>query len=240
MKLKNLLTSFIVLFSISLFVSCDNEPVDPVLTNSLTSQINPSLIDYWPSNLDNEWNYNQGMLYQNPFKIVSTSNINGYTYYNFTNTFGQFDLLDNSIQMQMRKDNGNYYIRRPDSFTTEPGQYTTQVNAIEYLLFNHHKNVGETWSSSYTTNITSTFLNPPFLSYTTTTITNVLGTMLGRNMSVVINNVTYNDILYFRLDITSTGSSSPTTEYYWFSKDIGCVKAIFYDTSIEISSYTLN
>ncbi len=37
MKIKNLLSSFVVLFSITLLVSCENEPLDPVLASQLST-----------------------------------------------------------------------------------------------------------------------------------------------------------------------------------------------------------
>jgi len=226
---------------ITLFTSCDNEPIDSILLSNLTApQSNLSTIDYWPSNVNYVWNYNQGVPYQSPFKIVSISNVNGFTYYNFTNIFGQFDMLDNSIQLQMRKSNGNYYLRYPDKFINVQGQYTTQVDSIEYLLFNHNKNVGETWTSDYTYTQTNTNLSPPYASSTLSIVKTVSGIMLSNNSSIIINNVTYTNVLHFKLIITSSSMSPPITEYYWFSKDIGCIKGSFSDTVINISSYTLN
>jgi len=220
-------------------VSCDNEALDSALLNNASPSNNTTTVDYWPSSLNNTWNYESYNI-SDPFKIVSTSNISGNTYYNFTNFFGQFDLLDNTILMQMRKDNGNYFIRYPNSFYTFSNIYTSQVDAREFLFFNHNKNVGETWSSTYTLNETYTLLNPPYTSSVVTTNKNVLGTMLGRDMSITINGVTYSDVLYFKIYITSATSNQNETEYYWFSKDIGCIKGSFSDSMVSLTSYTLN
>jgi len=37
MKIKNLLSSFVVLFSITLLISCENEPLDPVLASQIST-----------------------------------------------------------------------------------------------------------------------------------------------------------------------------------------------------------
>ena len=220
-------------------VSCDNEALDSALLNNASPSNNTTTVDYWPSNLNNTWNY-IGSPTSDPFKIVSTTNIGGNTYYNFTNFFGQADLLDNTILMQMRKDNGNYFIRYPNSFQTISNIYTSQVDAREFLLFNHNKNVGETWSSTYTFNATYILLIPPYTTSVVSSNKTVLGTMLGTDMSITINGITYNDVLYFKINITSSTSSQNETEYYWFSKDIGCIKGSFSDTMVSLSSYTLN
>ena len=226
----------VLLTTIFLSISCDNEELDPSLSNNLN---NTSTVDYWPSVINNEWNYNQGGFGQSPFKIVSTSLINGFTYYNYTNIFGQFDNLDNSIQLQVRKENNNYFLRYPESTYTAENLYTSVVNSREFLLFDHNKNIGETWSSNYNFTQTTTNLFPPFLTNTSVSVLTETGTMLGINLSMVINNVTYNNIIHFKLVTTNASSTILSIENYWFSKDLGCVKASFSDTNIAINSSIL-
>ncbi|OWP75419.1 hypothetical protein BWK62_12080 [Flavobacterium oreochromis] len=244
MKIKfiNILAVLTTLF----FASCSVESIDPVLpkqiNNDTNSNPNGVVVDYWPSVVNNNWTYTKKGVAQTPMKVMSTEVLRGKTYYTFNNLFGQSASVSAKVTMQLRKNNGDYYLRVP-GFTADLGTTgTAQSTEFEYLLFKDYVNLNDTWTSNFTQ--TFTYSNPVIPSVVTSTV--IDGTMLGKDTSIVVNGVTFNNVIKFKViqKTTVLMQVTTTTTYYWYAKGVGCVKSIIQntgtsDTVSELQTYNL-
>lgn len=243
MKIKfiNILAVLTTLF----FASCSVESIDPALAkqinNDTNSNPNAVVADYWPSVVNNNWTYTQNGVDQTPMKIISTEVLSGKTYYTFNNLFGQSASTSANITLKLRKNQGEYYIKALD-FPFTSGGFSGQASGFEYLLFKDNVNINETWTTNFTQ--TFTFNNPSIPSTTSATV--IDGTMLEKNTSIVVNGVTFNDVIKFKViqKVTLQTQVTTTTSYYWYAKGVGCVKSIIQnagtpDTVSELKAYNL-
>lgn len=227
------------------FFSCQVEPIDPALAAQANQNANTNnqAVDYWPTAINNSWNYNQNGTPQTPMKIISTEVTNGFTYFNFDNIFGQSPSTSANVNLKLRKNQGDYFIKIPSFTINYGGGLSAQASEIEYLLFKDYVNVNDTWTSSYIQ--TFTFNNPVIPATTTNAVIN--GTMLEKNTSLAVNGVSYNNVIKFQIiqNVTTQGQTNIVTSYYWFAKGVGCIKSITQssgssDTIMELVSYTLH
>lgn len=241
MKIKFI--KILAVITTTFFASCTVESIDPALANQINTgniDTNAAVVDYWPSVVNNTWTYNQNGTPQTPMKIISSEVVNGKTYYTFNNLFGQSTSAMANVTLKLRKNQGEYFIKASD-FPFTAGGFTGQASGFEYLLFKDFVNVNDTWTTSFTQNFT--FNNPSIPSTTSSTV--VDGTMLEKNTSIVVNGVTFNNVIKFKVvqKVTLSGQVTTSTSFYWYAKGVGCVKSIIssgtQDTTSELQTYNL-
>jgi hypothetical protein len=249
--------SIIALLSIT-FTSCTSadESVDPTAAAALiaangngggsTGGGTTITGDYWPAAVNNQWIYKLNGTAQPPTKIASIDVINGLSYYTFapqTGTGGSGTVA--SATSRLRKLNGDYFIKLEDVTTAANGATPSAITTGHTeLFFKDYLPVGGIWNESYTQ--TTTYNNPSFPVLSTTD--NIVNTILEKGTTVVVNGITYSNIIKFKRDETVTNPFSPTPSItsttYWLSKNIGVVKQVSTSgTTVytnELFSYILN
>lgn len=224
------------LFLVIISLSCDNESTVQPQTNTVIPIVN----DYWPTEIGNEWHYNNSI---NPngspfqlYTIVGTETINGNLYHKF---YPQIDQNPDYIIgpfSYLRKNNGDYFYKTGETLIFDTNG-TTTYGGNEIIILKDYLNINETWSGSFT--YFDSLNGQVIETYNATYI----GEILDSNVTELINGVTYNNIIKTKITTITTRSSGTTTKIieYWFAKDIGIVKQIYNNsTSHNITSYLLN
>lgn len=242
-KIKNLFSIFVIITSLA-FVSCENEPIDPSLTNNSNSNNSgggntgggnstPSN-DYWPTAINNSWTLQQNGTNLAPMKIVSTETIGGNLYYKFAPQSANGATNNNYL----RKSGGSYFLKTSDTSLNISGLTGTQTG-FEFIVLKDNIAVNATWAGSYTQ--TTTYTGIPAI----TQDTDYTGTILAKDVTETVNGVTYNNVIKLNIhqETTSPGSLSIVNTEYWFAKNVGIIKSKTYAgsgiyTSILVS-YTL-
>ncbi len=226
---------------ISVFTSCDVEPVDTFLSNDITNPNNPnnpnnpSASDYFPRAINNIWNYNYNTTETAQIKILSTETINGITFFKFNRFFSDdmFDFGDTSSYMARV---GDSYIYRSVSQSNEPGLPPTTVT-MQYSLLKSNLSIGQTWNDNQ--NITVNVMG-----LTVTYQIQIQGKILEKGTSVTIGNTTYNDVIKTEIKMNIQGIE--ITSNYWFAKNVGIIKAVEAEDlqsqvdGFELTSFQLN
>jgi len=178
----------------------------------------PTVSDYWPTSVNNDWIYAYQNL-TNPSgekRIESVNPVGGYT-------FAPEDdgLATGPVVKTLRKSAGDYLIKQGD-MTFNAGGFNVNVGGYEYLLLRDYEAVGQTWSTTATSSITST--NPLFPPSSLQTVAE--GKMLEKGITVTVNGRTFTDVIHIQLDVTQTSNitNNAYTEHYWFAKNIGPIK----------------
>jgi hypothetical protein len=263
-KIKSLSVLF-VLFSALTLISCDTEPVDPVLTDNIDPEnpgTNPgtdpgtdpgtSEGDYFPMALNNEWVFALDGVMQDPMKITGTVTVNNKSYYKINQFFsnagsGEFT---GSAVMLLRKDGGNYSVRVSVDIPVQEGM-SISVSPFEYIILKDNLAVGETWTE--TTTQTTSYDMPESPVPLPDVVMNLTfnGKILEKGVTAVVNGVTYNDVIKMNLKQTSViegfGEGVPptiTNTEVWFAKNIGPIKAVStsegFSATNELQSYVVN
>lgn len=243
-KIKNLLSIFVIITSLA-FVSCENEPLDPSLLGSASSNNSGgggngsggggngsggggnSTGDYWPSAVNNSWSFSNDGAASQMMKMISTSNIGGATYYNFDNVFGQGATVSGTAAMRLRKNSGDYFIKIEGTSLDIGGGMSATQTAFEFLVLKDYLSVGQTWNGSYTqsTSYTGGGISIP----AATTTSNYTGTILGTGLTEIVDGETFTNVIKLKVSqvITITGMPGTTNveTTYWFSKNVGPIKS---------------
>jgi len=234
MKKLSILPVFVILLATFFITSCETEPLDSEIDlndfNSNTNQNNSdnnnsnggvSTGDYWPTAINNEWIFSLNGVEQEPMKIISTSLIEGATYYNFNNAIGQGSSTTANANISIKKTGGDYYIKVND-INSESGGFSFVTTGYEFIVLKDYLAVNETWNGSYTQ--TSTYSDPsfPVITFSTTYI----GTILEKGITVIVAGETFNDVIKLKIVQTTTimGQATTSESLYWFAKDIGPIK----------------
>lgn len=256
MKNIKLTTLFLLIFTVFAFTSCDNEPIDPLLIGENPGGgqnpggENPggggvSTGDYWPTALNNQWVFKQDGVVQPPMKMISVNSINTFTYYTFDQLFGTSSSgVAAGITARIRKNSGDYFLKIED-FTFDTGLgITGTLTGYEMPILKDYLTVGQTWSGNFTQ--TATFTGIPATSQTT----NYVGTLLARDVTEIIEGTTYTNVIKVRVlqTVSVMGETSTVDTEYWFSKNVGPIKAVTTNTdgtdvetvSTVLQSYILN
>ncbi len=238
--IKNLLSIFVIITSLT-FVSCENEPIDQSLLESNNSENTgggntgggntggggSSTGDYWPAVVNNSWSFSNNGAASQMMKIISTSNINGATYYNFDNIFGQGATVNGTAAMRMRKNSGDYYVKIEGISLDLGGGMSATQTAFEFLILKDYLNTNQTWNGTYTqsTSYTGGGISIP----AATTNSNYTGTILGTGLTEVVDNETFTNVIKLKISqvITITGMPGTTNveTTYWFAKNVGPIKS---------------
>jgi hypothetical protein len=256
MKKITFLTTILLVFTAITFVSCEVESIDPALSNNGANNGGntgggntgggtggnggTSSGDYWPTAINNIWNYDQDGN-ATEMKIIGTDNFNGGTYYKFSPQSGFFEGNGaTDVTTWIHKNGGNYIMKMGDLNINAGGLTGTQTGS-EMVMLKDNIAVNATWSGSYTQTTTYSIL-PTSIVMTT----NYTGKILEKDATVTVNGVTYTNVIKMNLRqvVSTMGANTVTDLEYWFAKDIGPIRAYMntegniFET--KLTSYTLN
>jgi hypothetical protein len=233
--------TFIFFAVISLFTSCDVEPVDNVLSNEITNPNNPnnpnnpSVADYFPRAINNAWNFKYNTTEVVQIKILSNETINGISFYKLNRFFSDnlFDFGDSSSYIARV---GDSYIYRNVSQYAVPGSNSITIE-MQYSLLKSNLEVGQTWNDdqSFTSNVLGLPINLPF---------QIRGKILEKGTAITLGSTTYNDVIKTEVKITFQGIE--VVSNYWFAKNVGMIKAVetvdlqSQEDVFELTSFQLN
>ncbi|WP_129747218.1 hypothetical protein [Flavobacterium anhuiense] len=191
--------------------------------------------DYWPSKVGNQWVFDQDGT-ESTVKIQSSSNKDGNTYYKFNQLFGATDEISGTVGASLKKVKGDYYIVIDEVSYSSEG-ITGKTTGYEYILFKDYLDVNQTWAGSYSLETSFNIPNFPSLKMNA----NYTGTILEKGISLKVKEVTYNNVIKFKLHIeASTQEQTSSSDiYYWIAKDVGIVKLESSGTTSELVSYSL-
>jgi hypothetical protein len=248
MKTTHNFLKFLFLFTSFAFLSCEYEPLDNGLNPDSSGGNNgggsggggTSTGDYWPTAINNVWNFSTDGDPAEPMKIIGTSSMNGSTYYNFDSVLGQNDGLSANAEVKIKKNNGDYYLYLKTEDISAGGITISQTPA-EYIFLKDYLAVNATWNGTYTQTTTYNIAGVPPIN----TTTNYTGTILGKDLTETVNGQTYTNVIKCKVlqQISFSGQTSNVETTYWFAKNIGPIKAQTVSngetlTSI-LTSYTL-
>ncbi|WP_456315348.1 hypothetical protein [Pseudomonas shirazensis] len=228
-KLKSI--ALVALFmSTSLFVSCSNDSDNP---NEETPEASSG--DYWPTAVGNKWVLDQNGSAVN-MNIIGSEKINGDTYFKFDQLAGTSQQAAGTATAWIKKVEGDYYIKLGDIVYNAEG-ITGKITGYEFILFKDYLEVNKTWTGSYSQETSFNIPNFPTLKV----VVNYTGTILERGATATVKNVTYKDVIKFklRLDAKTEGQTSSSEVEYWISKNVGVIKMKTGDSVSELVSYSL-
>ena len=214
-SIKSLFSISLVLTSFAFF-SCQSDS-----SGSNTNNPQPSN-DYWPTAINNAWTYQQNGTNLPPVKIVGTETINGNPYFKFAPQSNS----GYTITTYLRKSGGVYYIKTSDATFSSQGITGTQTG-FEYIILKDNLQVDETWEGSYDQTTTYSGIS------TVVQSTTYSGTILAKDVTEIINNVTYPNVIKLNLhqETNSPGSFAIVNTEYWFAKNIGIIYSKTYSGS---------
>ncbi|MCW4468767.1 hypothetical protein OGH69_07330 [Flavobacterium sp. MFBS3-15] len=217
-------------------VSCDSEPVDPVVTDQDPNE-NPGGGNnnggnnagdgtYWPLAMGNKWIYNISNGTTTEVTILGTETLDGQTWYKF----GQENTgaTGNSF---LRISDGDYFLR--SSALTAQGASVTGIN---YVVLKDDIAVNDTWEDSFTQSISYGIPGFPDVEYPV----EIDGKILEKGISYMVEGNAYTDVIHSRVWQTMTGDGFViiTTTDTWYAKNVGAIKTVT-STSEETITQTL-
>ncbi|MBF4516060.1 hypothetical protein IRZ71_06890 [Flavobacterium sp. ANB] len=230
-KLKSI--ALVALFmSTSLFVSCSSDTDN---SNEETPEVTTG--DYWPTAIGNQWVLNQSGS-ETTMKIISSEKINGETYFKFDKFFSSTSDVSASASASLKKVQGDYYIKLDDIVSSANG-ISSKISGYEFVFFKDYLEVNKTWTGSYTQTTTFDYPGIPAMKMNV----KYTGTILEKGATVTIKNVTYKDVIKFKLKLETSyeGQTASSTEAeYSIAKGVGIIKFGFNNSSSELVSYKLN
>lgn len=249
MKKHNLLYIVTLIFS-SLVISCsgDVEPIDPAIQipNPNNGGGNngggdngggTSTGDYWPMAVNNSWTFIKDGENQPPMKIISTESINNSTHYKYENFVGmstEGQAFEGTIWT--KKSNGNYYVRQQATIPGIPGMPSITISPIEIIILKDFLAVNQTWTQNFTQTTTIEGIPP------VQTQVNIVGKILEKDVTVTVNNVSYENVI--KVELIQNTQGQTLTNYYWFAKNIGLIKyiniAMGQTLNHDLVNYTVN
>ncbi len=211
---------FFIATSIGLIFTsaCEVEPIDAALLDELDNNApingdNPNQSnDYFPRALGNTWNYQYNNSETATITIIGSQVINGIEYFEF-NRFFTDDIFELEGMTSFIRREGDSYIYLYKMIDNPLIDDIT----IEYSMLKSNLAVGETWTDLNT-------ITYEFLGFSFDIDINTTGKILQKNITVNVNNVTYNDVILVESVIDT--NNDIVTSYYWFAKNVGIIKAI--------------
>jgi hypothetical protein len=212
-KIKNLIAIFAAVASLT-FVSCSSD--------STSDSGTPQSGDYWPSAINNIWNYKDADNNPIEMKIVSTQTISGNSYYKFSPQSANG--VSNNIFL--RTIDGSYFLRTSDASINMVGLTGTQTG-FEFIILKDNLAVDGTWSGSY--DQTTTYTGYPAISQST----DYTGTILAKDLTETLDGVTYTNVIKLNIyqETSYSGSLSIINTEYWFAKSVGLIWSRSYSGS---------
>jgi hypothetical protein len=232
--------------------SCDgdNEVIDPALNNTIGGNNpgdnnNPGGVtasnDYWPTALNNKWVMKENGTNTYTLKFNAVETFNGLSFYRFdpiTNTVGGASV---GATTWLNKSNG-VYTQKTGAVAFDVNGVSGTVSGFDIVILKENLPVAGTWTGSYQQIFTYSQAGVPSVTQTV----QYTGKITEKNVSAVVNNVTYNDVIKVNIVETVSASGITTSEVekeYWFAKNIGPIKIIhesdFGDFETVLIDYTL-
>ncbi|TDP60101.1 hypothetical protein [Flavobacterium dankookense] len=211
MKKAPLIKAAILIIYLLGLSSCSSDDAAIVEDNGITTG------NYFPLITNNKWWYtNNGEV--SLVYVGYTNNFEGIPYYRIND-----DGSDFNIPQWMLKKGASYYQKSGEVLMPLEGGATLEIGEYEIKMFRDDLSVGATWSGSTPLHVI-VYNNgahqklPASLTYT--------GTILERDASETLNDVTYTNIIKMQLHAVETVNSQVTNieAEYWFAKDIGLIR----------------
>lgn len=258
MKNFRRLSALVLFLSAFSFVSCDSEPVDPVLLDNVNnpqnpgtnpnSPTNPGTSDgsYWPMAVNNEWVFaveNEG---ESTMLLTGTQTIDGNLYYTSSTAFvdaGTDDFTGESSS-GIRHNNGDYSMRVSVDIPDQEGMQIT-ISPYEYTLLKDYLEPGQSWTEDVqqTTSyqVDGVTIPPIVMDIHLESI------IQEKGITVDINGTTYEDVIKVKQTMVYGSETINTTNivYFWFAKNVGPIKSETqnsggFTSSSTLVSYSLN
>jgi hypothetical protein len=221
--MKKISTLLTVVFSLLLLASCNVEPLDPeLLTDNGAISGGTSSGDYWPTQINNEWTFEQNGVAQSPMKIISSATIGGALYYQFnTQTVTGSGASATNITTRLNKSGGIYNLKT-DDLNINAGGLTGIQTGYTIILLKDNIPVGQTWTGNYSQSTTYTGI-PALVTNTTYT-----GTILAKNVTETVNGEIFNNVIKMNLrqENNFSGTITVVNTEYWFAKSVGPIKTL--------------
>ena len=267
MKLINLF-SFLTVFAILLsFTACNTEPIDPNVslnpsTNVAVIPINPNIPlilnpsgDYFPLQINNSWNYDNGIVIKN-FKITSTETFDGKINYKTNRAVMGYDdknFSELDITSHIYKDLEKYYqrifINRPE-IVAKPATPTTAavagvpgiiVQPYTILFLKDNLAIGDTYNQVVPLSITTKITTTQIINSLPTIVVSNVGSLLSVTYDITLIEKTPNIYVngYLTTVLKTKTVSNATTDiiYTWYAKDIGIWKQTKTDVTGVVTNY---
>lgn len=243
MKLVRIVFTCLFIFSVISFQSCENEPLDTDFFSNIDNdddggddgdggdgEAGESTGDYWPRAIGNMWDFDDSFYGDVTYNMITTEQIDGFTYYKFDDLFNQ--------EAWLRKSGDSYYVRNAVANFPIDG-YDVSTTYITIKLLDDSAEVGEEWVSnvSYTVSYTPNVSGLPEIPDINVN-TSYSFEMMERDATRMVEGVEYQNVLHVKLTVSSTGIAS--TVDYFYAKDIGLIEFIGEQSSGKLLSYTLN
>lgn len=229
-KLKSLFL-FAASLMLILSTSCNSSSDEPQTTNQTQTESG----SYWPSKINNVWNYSTNGGLQQPTKIISNSD----GYFQFGNYLGSNNSTSAQAQVSLKYVGGSYFIKY-GTINISANGFTGTQTGFEVIILKDNVPVGTVWNSDYSQTTTYATLTTTIPSSTV-----FKGTILGKDISLVVGTTTYNDVIHVKINqtVSSAGTISSAVSDYWFSKNVGLIKYINITGNVTytnlLTSYTL-
>ncbi len=251
----NKVLSFVIITTILLNITaCNYEPIDPnvnlysaenpiaVPPNANIPVINNPSNDYFPLEVNNFWNYDNGTEIIN-YKLLSTDTYDSKLYYKANKAWVGYDSMmfkDSDITSHVLKDGVNYiqriFINRAEVIAKPANGSIPEVIGVSGIIIQPYfmtflkddLQVGASFNQTIPLAITT--------KTTTTQIINSAPTVVVSNINSTANltfeitlvektpNIFVNGYLTTVLKTKTTSSSSTDIIYTWYAKDIGIWK----------------
>lgn len=246
----NFIKLVIPLFISVLFLSCSTEiePVDPALLIPIIPIDNPvnnnqggansnSTGNYWPMSVNNQWTYKENGVLKPPMKITTTQQINGVTYYKYTDFIGTSTNGSNAqTTVWTRRNNGNYYVRQEATIPAQGGNPAIFVSPIEIIILKDYIVANTTWTQNLVQ--TTTIQGAPPIETNVT----INGKILEKDIDFTVNSIAYTNVI--KVQVIQTTQGVTNLNYYWFARNIGMIKYqnIINSTTVtsELQTYVVN
>lgn len=196
--------------------------------------------NYLPLKTNNEWTYIiESQSLTNIMKIVGTTQFDGQTYYEYTDTSEVFPYI---IKHWFAKKGATYLLKTDDTTVNENG-ITITIKSYEIPVLKDDFGVNINWTGSVSPKVTYSGNGQsgslPFkVTYT------------GKNFykgEVILNGVNYPNVIKTRVNLVIDANGQVTTalEEYWYAENIGIIKFVTYNsdgtiTEKDIYNYLLN
>jgi hypothetical protein len=189
--------------------------------------------DYWPTAIGNQWVLDQSGQ-SVTMKIISSDN----DYFKFDQFSGVGDGVTGTGSVYLKKVKGDYSIKVDELKFNYAEGITGSSSGYEFIFFKDYLEVTKTWTGSFVQTTSFSLAGFPAIKSTV----NYTGTILEKATSVVVNGVTYNDVIKFKfrqeLKVEGQAATSSDAEY-WLAKDIGVIKFVVGNTSSVLKSYVV-
>jgi len=197
-----------LLFVSALFTtSCSSDDSNSVSYGESTG-------NYWPMAINNTWTFGSD-IGNSELKIIGSTVINGTTYYEIS------DQADNvfGIQNWVAKKGATYLQRTADSSVNQEG-ITMNMQGYEIPIFKDDLEANTSWNGNLSSKITYSFNGQ---NASTTAKIKYTGTILEKNSTVVLNGITYPDVIKTKtiVEMKILEQTVIIDLQYWFAKDVG-------------------